>query len=94
MTLQLKPDILRKEIDLFMDTLAPNTNQKIYVANTLLDIEKELHDTSKREGVTIECAMLVAFCGELSKTSSKQQQAEFASRLFLADILLRSMKQF
>ena len=50
-------------------------------------IRNELLGKAKQTGNNFETVLLVALCGELTPHSSKRQQAEFASRLLLLDIL-------
>ena len=77
----------KQEIQVFEHTIAPSYKQKMYLQSKKDEIEKELLSTANRSNQSVERVMLVALCGELEKNSSKQKQAEFASRLILLDLL-------
>lgn len=78
-------DNMRVAIRTFKNTLAPTEKQRNYVAKCKDDVYEKLMSESKRTGQTFEMCLLTALCGELK---TKQQQAEFASRLLLLDILM------
>ena len=80
----LDPKRFRKEIALFKKTIAPSDGQWNYLNGKKNEVEKELLDQSTQSGTSVERCMLVAICGTLG---NKQQQAEFASRLILLDLL-------
>jgi hypothetical protein len=75
----------RKEIELFKRTTAPSDTQWNYLNGKKNEVRKEILDQSKQSGQSIERCMLTAICGTLK---TKQQQAEFASRLILLDLLM------
>ncbi len=76
----------RVAIRTFRNTLAPTDRQRDYLAKCENDVYEKLMAESKRTGQTFEMCLLTSLCGELK---TKQQQAEFASRLLLLDILMR-----
>jgi hypothetical protein len=75
------------EILTFKNTLAPTMRQRAYLDDTKERMQEELLKTSEKSGQSIERCLLTAICGELHTGSSKQQQAEFATRLVLLDLL-------
>jgi hypothetical protein len=75
------------EIELFKSTLAPSAKQLTYLADTKEAMKKEILDTAKKSMQNPERVLLTAICGELHKGSSKQEQAEFGTRLLLLDLL-------
>ena len=77
----------RNEIKTFKALIAPSDRQWNYLNGKKNEFETVLHKTSKESGQTIERCLLVAICGELPINASQAQQAEFASRLILLDLL-------
>lgn len=77
-----------EEIRFFKNQIAPSERQKLYLADCKEKIEGELGGQAEKSGHPIERCMLVALCGELTKTSTQKQQAEFASRLLLLELLM------
>lgn len=76
---------LRKEIRTFKKTIAPSDFQWNYLHGKKNDVEKEILKISATSGQSVERCLLTAICGTLG---NKQQQAEFASRLILLDLLM------
>ena len=77
----------QNEIAKFKGMIAPQEKQKAYLASTRETIIANIEAEAKKTGQPIERVLLVAFCGELTKSSNQKQQAEFATRLLLLDIL-------
>jgi hypothetical protein len=77
----------REQLRILKGTLAPTNRQEEYIEAKKEEIRKELLGKSKQSNQPFEMVLLVALCGELTNASNKQQQAEFASRLLLLDIL-------
>jgi len=78
----------RQEIIRFKETIAPSDKQWNCLNGKKNEIETEIRATAKKSGESVERCLLVALCGELTKSSTPQQQAEFASRLILLDLLV------
>ncbi|MFA5419766.1 MAG: hypothetical protein WC341_15040 [Bacteroidales bacterium] len=91
--MEFELDKLKWEIETFKNMISPTNAQRIYLKKCEIDIEKELEGTISRKKVTPERCILVALCGELTSNSSQQQQAEFASRLLLMDVLTKYLKK-
>jgi hypothetical protein len=77
----------REQIRILKGTLAPTNRMEEYLDTKKEEIRKDLLGKSRQSNQPFEMVLLVALCGELTKTSDKKQQAEFASRLILLDIL-------
>lgn len=84
----INPVNFRQEIKTFKETIAPTDNQWNYLNGKKGDIEMEIKKTARSSHQSQERCLLVAICGELTDKSSKQQQAEFATRLLLLDLLM------
>lgn len=77
---------VRDQIQLFKKLIAPNQNQKDALDLATRETMQKLVMEAKDKNHPLERVLLVALCGEIG---TKQQQAEFASRLILLDILLQ-----
>lgn len=81
----LDPNRFRKEINLFKKTIAPSGGQWNYLNGKKNEVEKEILETSATSGQSVERCLLTAICGTLG---TKEQQAEFTTRLILLDLLM------
>lgn len=77
----------RQQIQIFKATLAPSARQLQYLDDKKQEIRHRIIDEAEKASVDVEREMLVCICGELTAKSSKQEQAEFATRLILLDLL-------
>jgi len=80
----LDPKRFRKEINLFKQTIAPSDGQWNYLNGKKNEVEREILNQSKNSSQSVERCLLTAICGTLG---TKEQQAEFTSRLILLDLL-------
>jgi hypothetical protein len=80
----------QNEILIFKNTISPSLSQKNYLLQCKDQIHDEIVGKAKKSGHSPERCLLVALCGELTMRSSKQQQAEFATRLLLLELLTES----
>ena len=74
----------REEIRIFRNTIAPTPKQQTYLTSKKEEVRNEMMEQARKTGLTMERCVLTAICGTLR---TKQEQAEFASRLILLDIL-------
>lgn len=77
----------RQQINIFKSTLAPSAKQLDYLEMKKQEIREKIVAEAGKAMVDVEREMLVCICGELTLNSSKQEQAEFATRLLLLDLL-------
>lgn len=77
----------KEQIQLFRNTVAPMPHQMEYLVAKREEVRKELMGLAQKTGAPLERVLLTAICGNLTPRSSKREQAEFASRLLLLEIL-------
>ena len=78
---------IQEQIKLIKRTLAPTTNQTTYLNKCKKDIQDKLVAEARIKNADVELCLLVALCGELKPNSTEKEQAEFAARLLLLDLL-------
>jgi hypothetical protein len=81
----IDPNKVHDQILLFKQKLAPSQYQKDALELATKETLKKLVATAKETGQPLERVFLTSICGEIK---TKQQQAEFAARLILMDLLL------
>jgi len=84
MTYEIDSYKFKQEINTFKTTVAPTDKQRNYLEESKERVRAELLKQSANGNASLERCLLTAICGTIR---TKKEQAEFASRLLLLDIL-------
>ena len=81
---ELDAYLFSEQIKLFRQKLATSPQMEQYYKESKEKVAAELISTANAERKPIEQVLLTAICGEIR---TRQQQAEFTTRLILLDLL-------